>query len=57
MQKVKIARDEHGVFNVWTVNGNITFTNNDNGVGSWFLFLHENGVVENKNLIFSLNII
>ena len=31
MQKLKNARDEHGFFNVWTVDGKIMFKNSDNG--------------------------
>ena len=31
MQKLKNARDEHGFFNVWTVDGKIMFKNSENG--------------------------
>ena len=31
MQKPKNARDEHGFFYVWTVDGKILFKNNENG--------------------------
>ena len=31
MQKPKNARDEHGLFYVWTVDGKIQFKNNENG--------------------------
>ena len=30
MQKLKNARDEHGFFNVWTVDGKIMFKNSHN---------------------------
>ena len=31
VQELKNARDQHGFFNVWTVDGKIMFKNNDNG--------------------------
>ena len=31
MQKLKNVRDEHGFFNVWTVDGKIMFKNIENG--------------------------
>ena len=31
MQKLKNARDKHGFFNVWTVDGKIMFKKSDNG--------------------------
>ena len=30
MHKLKIARDKHGFFNVWTVDGKIMFKNSHN---------------------------